>query len=629
MKNPSDTLNPASSLLQQSFPVVLRWLLPALAGAGYLVGLALGLGPVEALGTRLLLLLPVLAVGGALLPWAALRHVVNTQLPAEAQGAERVRRLMELPWRLAAASVTLPGAVMGGAYALALALVSGKSVLLVGSGLLVGLAAGVALAVPVALQLERQLLPALVEEQAKLGQQRPEGYGLFWLRRSSAPYAVLGAALALALPLPALVAGAQASRAHEAQLEALRANAALSAEQVALVTAQLEGLRGSLALGQGAGLVLLSLFTLVLAGLGARRLAERQARGFEALQASLASLKTGTPEAPRWSSPDELGALSVGLADVLQRIREFPTALESVTNLLTGASSSLGEAGDAHRQSMMKQDSALQEAQVTTQEVKQTSALAARRVEAVLKVVSRAEALGSTGEAALEQTLTGLKAIREFTEGIRSRVVHVQKCALQISDIAFAVKELASQSNVLSINAAIEANRLGEQGLGAAVVAQELRALTDQSIRETVRIRRVLHEVGSAILELVSMSEDGAQQVESGLGMVKSSADSLREMSAIIRENASAARMIAMAVNQQDTGISHVFTAISQLGRGMNDAMQRMEHTLDATRSLENISEQLQSIASRYQPNAQAGGAASVAAASAGASTPSGSEASN
>jgi methyl-accepting chemotaxis protein len=615
MKNPSDTVTPASPFLSKELLVVLRWLVPAMVGAGYVVGLALGLGPAEALGLRLALLLPVLALGGVLLPWAALRFTTATHLPAQAQGEELVRRLMELPWRLAATGVALPGAVMGAGYALALALVFERSMLLVGSGLLAGLAMGVALVVPVALQLERQLMPRLLEEQVRLGR-RPEGSGLYWQRRSGALPYVLGAALVLALPLPALVAGAQTSRVHEAQLRALRDNAALSAEQVALVTAQLEGFRGELMLGQGAALALLSVLSLLLVGLGARLLAERQARALDALQASLATMKTAAPEAPRWSSSDELGSVSMGLSEVARRIREFPTALETVTSLLTGASSTLGEAGDAHRQSMLRQDSALQEAQVTTQEVKQTSALASRRVETVLKVVARAEALGAAGESALEQTLTGLKAIREFTEGIRSRVVHVQKCALQISDIAFAVKELASQSNVLSINAAIEANRLGEQGLGAAVVAQELRSLTDQSIRETVRIRRVLHEVGSAILELVSMSEDGAQQVESGLGMVKSSADSLREMSAIIRENASAARMIAMAVNQQDTGISHVFTAISQLGHGMNDAMQRMETTLDATRSLEGISGQLQEIARRYQASEAASGQSSGPASS-------------
>jgi methyl-accepting chemotaxis protein len=68
--------------------------------------------------------------------------------------------------------------------------------------------------------------------------------------------------------------------------------------------------------------------------------------------------------------------------------------------------------------------------------------------------------------------------------------------------------------------------------------------------------------------------------------------------------------MIAMAVNQQDTGISHVFTAISQLGHGMNDAIQRMETTLDATRSLEGISGQLQELARRYQASSESGGQA-------------------
>jgi methyl-accepting chemotaxis protein len=177
----------------------------------------------------------------------------------------------------------------------------------------------------------------------------------------------------------------------------------------------------------------------------------------------------------------------------------------------------------------------------------------------------------------------------------------VQECAAQIGDITLAVKDLASQSNVLSINAAIEAARSGEHGSGFAVVAQEFRKLTDQSLRETVRIGNILEQVRGAVRELVTMSEQGSKQVEGGLEMVKASGESLRELSGIIQENAAAARMIASAVAQQDTGISQVFTAITQLAKGMDEAMQRMETTLEASRSIDAITQQVQEIARSNQ----------------------------
>jgi methyl-accepting chemotaxis protein len=341
--------------------------------------------------------------------------------------------------------------------------------------------------------------------------------------------------------------------------------------------------------------------TLLLPALSAWLLARRQAQATGAIQASMEALASGTSKAPQWASGDELGDLSAHMGTVLERFRELPAALQAAAGQLAGTSAIMDSAGGEHRQAMEHQVSALQEAQVTAQEIRQTSALASRRVETVLKVVGRAESLGESGEAALEKTLAGLSAIREFADGISSRVVRVQECAAQIGDITLAVKDLASQSNVLSINAAIEAARSGEHGSGFAVVAQEFRKLTDQSLRETVRIGGILEQVRAAIKELVTMSEHGSKQVEGGLEMVKTSGESLKELSGIIKENAAAARMIAAAVAQQDTGISQVFTAISLLAKGMDEAMQRMETTLEAGHSLETITQQVQEIARRNQ----------------------------
>lgn len=606
--NTSESQSLSSQLIRSGFGTVLRWLAPAMLGVGYVMGLVLGLDAGDAFWGITRLLLPLFAVAGVLLPWWTLSLLVRRQLEgrAEEPAEERLKRLFMLPWKLATAAVGGPSLLMGLVYATAMSAVfhrgPGSAVLAV----LVALAAGVALILPVGLGLEQLLMPHVLAEQGRVGK-RPEGEGFFWQHHSwHLPFVAAGALL-LTLPLFAVVASAQVSRLHEAQVQALRANTSLSSEQAAVVAAQLDGFSDAVTSALGPALVLLAGFTLLLPLLGGWVLARRQARAAAALSASLQALSEGLSKPSEWTSADELGALSAGLESLRDRFQSLPSSLQSTASQLTKTSNIMESAGAEHRQSMMQQASALQEAQVTSQEIKQTSALASRRVEAVLKVVARAESLGASGEAALQKTFAGLTAIREFTEGIRGRVLRVQECALQISDIAVAVQDLASQSNVLSINAAIEASRLGDEGRGSSVVAQEFRKLANQSIRETVRISRILREVGGAILELVNMAEQGAQQVESGLEMVNSSADSLREVSAIIKESAQATRMIATAVSQQDTGISQIFTAISQLAGGMEEAMRRMETTLEAGRSLETVTQQVQELARHYHVNGTEG----------------------
>lgn len=602
--NTSDPQSISSQLIRQGFVTVLRWLTPAVLAVGYLIGLAAGLAGSDIWWCFTRVLLPVFLVGGVALSWGGLFFLLRRELEGADEPEEvRAARLMRLPWKMAVTGASAPILFVGLVHAVAAVLVFDRSFLHVGSGLLIALAAGVALVIPVATRLEQELMPSFVEAQRKLGK-RPEGQGWFWLRQSWLVPGVLGASLVTAVPLAALVAGSQVSRLHDAQTQALRESASLTPEQAALVAEQLGGYRDGLLWSLSPGLLVLGAFILLVPSLSAWLLMRRQARAMAAIQASLDSLVSGTPRPPEWASTDEVGDMGSRMGAVLERFSEIPATLQEAASQLSNTCSIIDSAGSEHREHMQQQVSALQEARVTSTEIRQTSALASRRVETVLQVVARAEKLGESGEAALEKTFAGLSTIREFADGIRGRVIRVQECAAQIGDIAISVKDLASQSNVLSINAAIEAARSGEHGSGFAVVAQEFRRLTHQSIRETVRISGILDQVRDAISELVTMSEQGSKQVEGGLEMVKSSGESLRELTAIIQENAAAARMIAAAVSQQDAGISQVVTAISQLATGMDEAMKRMETTLEASRSLEGITQQVQEIARRHAVSA-------------------------
>ncbi|HYO64517.1 MAG TPA: methyl-accepting chemotaxis protein, partial [Archangium sp.] len=270
---------------------------------------------------------------------------------------------------------------------------------------------------------------------------------------------------------------------------------------------------------------------------------------------------------------------------------------------LLAAGTALGSASNQQRQSLSEQAAMLQQAHLTSEEIRTTSELASHKAESVLSVAGHAEQLGQYGEAAIEQTVTGLSTIRDFVDGIRAKVLRLQESATQIAHIAVTVKDLADQSHLLALNASIEAARAGDQGAGFAVVASEIRKLADQTIRENALIRKSLLDIGTAIRDVVSMSEQGALQVEGGLEMVKSSGNNLREMSFIIQENAAAVRQIAVAVNQQNTGISHIFNAITHISAGMDETMKRLDTTLQATETLQAVTREVTEIARRDQLN--------------------------
>jgi methyl-accepting chemotaxis protein len=315
---------------------------------------------------------------------------------------------------------------------------------------------------------------------------------------------------------------------------------------------------------------------------------------------AIEALAHGRTTSPEWVSTDEIGTLASGMNAVLAKLRQLPLALQASAAQLSDAGTHLRGANDEQQQSLVRQAAALHEAQVTSEEIKRTSLMAADRADAVLQVARRAEELGQKGESAVEQSVTGLADIRRAVDGIQQRLVRLAESTTQIGDITETVKDLADQSHLLAVNAAIEAARSGEQGKGFAVVAREIRALADQSIQSTRRIRGILQEISQGIRDAALMGEQGVRTIGTGLDQMRASGDSLRELSRISQENSTAARQIAAAVTQQNAGFSQIFTAIGDLSQIMDSTLKRLESTQEATATLSIVSEEVGRMAGQF-----------------------------
>ena len=300
-------------------------------------------------------------------------------------------------------------------------------------------------------------------------------------------------------------------------------------------------------------------------------------------------------------SNDEIGQLAATFAKMVERLREIPASLKESTRLLSESVENLGSSTNEQHQSISRQAAALQETQVTVQEIKQTSLLAAQKAETVLRVAERADEISRAGEAAIEKSLGGLTDIREQVEQIAERITSLTERTRQIGIITETVKDLADQSNMLALNAAIEAVRSGEHGKGFAVVAREIRSLADQSIQATVRVREILDDLAAAIRGAVTITEKGAEKMETGLIQVRASGENLRELSTIVKDNSAAVRQIAAAVSQQNAGITQISAAVADLNQLMNSTVTRLEATTEAGNTLKAVSNRVSLIVGSYR----------------------------
>ena len=296
------------------------------------------------------------------------------------------------------------------------------------------------------------------------------------------------------------------------------------------------------------------------------------------------------------TSSDEIGELAAGFGAMVEKLKQVVGALQDSVRLLKQAGDELGTSTSEQSETITRQATALQETQVTAQEIKQTSLLAAQKAEAVLKLTEKADEVSNSGETAIESSLGGLTDIRAQVDEIAHKITQLSERTQQIGGITQTVKDLADQSNMLALNAAIEAVRSGEHGKGFAVVAREIRSLADQSIQATNRVREILEDIAGSIRGAVAITEKGSQKIEGGLQQVRVSGENLKQLSNIVKDNSAAVRQIAAAVSQQNAGITQIFSAVTDQTKMMDETMRRLETTTAAAGVLKDLSQRVSDV---------------------------------
>jgi methyl-accepting chemotaxis protein len=175
---------------------------------------------------------------------------------------------------------------------------------------------------------------------------------------------------------------------------------------------------------------------------------------------------------------------------------------------------------------------------------------------------------------------------------------------LQVGEIIASVKDLAEQSNLLALNASIEASKAGEHGRGFAVVAMEMRNLAEQSRQAAVQIRAILQEVQRSARDAGAATDEGAKRAQAAMGLARSAGEAIEGLAMVIRESALAARQIANNTRQQTIGVDQMVVAISELSQAIAESAEGTRTIEKGTFTLAEISRALGQTVRRYRVDA-------------------------
>ncbi len=308
-------------------------------------------------------------------------------------------------------------------------------------------------------------------------------------------------------------------------------------------------------------------------------------------------LRTGIATSPR---QDEIGALTQAFALMTGGLQEQTRLIRQSVDMLE---QSAGRINDI----CQSQDRTIQENKATTSEVAasvhQISATArelAGAMQNVRELSSSTEAGADAGRSSLNQLAGTMQRLLEASGGIAQRLRAIHDKTSSISSVITTITKVADQTNLLSLNAGIEAEKAGQYGVGFAVVAREIRRLADQTALSTLDIEHLIRQMQTAVTEGVQEMDGFVEEVKESAGVAGEAGSRLIHTIEQVKAMGPRFEQANQGMHEQSKGASEISEAMRQISEKAVQTTEGLAQIKKAAGALREAAAQLQKQVARF-----------------------------
>ena len=299
------------------------------------------------------------------------------------------------------------------------------------------------------------------------------------------------------------------------------------------------------------------------------------------------------------SRRDELGRLAEAantlrdfLADTFSRLQQSTVNLDSASSELNAIAAQMAQGTHEQFSRTDQVATAMHEMSATAQEV-------ARHAAAAASAADDADQSAQQGELVMQATIQTITGMRSEIASTADVIRRLEADSGRIGKVLEVIRGIAEQTNLLALNAAIEAARAGEQGRGFAVVADEVRTLAQRTAESTAEINQIINTVQTGAVNAVRAIESGQSRSEEGVIQVTEAGAMLQRITAAVEAIRDMNRQIATAAEEQTSVAEDISRNLTEITVIATSNQQNVQRTETASQNLHSVSGQLSQVTQR------------------------------